>query len=41
MHYRNGKEAKVGDKVIHRDMYGNIMTGRVIELNPGSTAGGK
>lgn len=36
MHYKNGKPAKVGDKVVVNDN-GNPLAGIVIEVIPGST----
>lgn len=34
MHYANGKEAKVGDKVVGKDACGNAIGGFVIEAHP-------
>lgn len=36
MHYKNGREAKLGDKVISKDCCGTIQTGVVVALYPGS-----
>ena len=36
MHYKNGKPAKVGDKVIGKDWNGNPLAGIVANLSPGS-----
>lgn len=36
MHYANGREAKVGDLVVGKDIAGNPVAGRVLELIPGS-----
>jgi hypothetical protein len=36
MHYKNGREAKVGDKVITKDCCGTIHAGVVVALYPGS-----
>jgi hypothetical protein len=32
MHYKNGREAKAGDEVIHLDPYGRIKTGVLFDL---------
>jgi hypothetical protein len=37
MHYRNGREAKVGDKVIGKDCSGNPVGGILTSTNAGST----
>jgi hypothetical protein len=36
MHYKNGREAKAGDKVVHLDPYGEVNTGLIFDLKPGS-----
>lgn len=36
MHYMNGKEATVGDKVVAVDEVGNAMAGTVVETVPGA-----
>lgn len=36
MHYRNGKEARVGDKVVGRDLGGQPLAGTVVETQGGS-----
>lgn len=36
MHYKNGKEAKLGDKVVTKDCCGTVSTGVVVALYPGS-----
>jgi hypothetical protein len=38
MHYKNGREAKVGDQVIGRDWKGRIISGILIAIEPGSTS---
>lgn len=40
MHYRNGREAKIGDKVVGRDSNGNAQGGILIAVNPGETCNG-
>ncbi len=37
MHYKNGCEAKVGDKVVGRDWQGNPVSGVVTKTVPGAT----
>jgi len=37
MHYKNGREAKVGDKVVGKDCGGAINAGTIVEIQPGST----
>lgn len=37
MHYKNGREAKVGDPVIGKDYQGLPFSGIVAKTNPGST----
>lgn len=34
MHYKNGREAKVGDKVIGKDANGNPIGGTLVECFP-------
>lgn len=36
MHYKNGREAKVGDRVISKDCNGNVFAGVVVVATPGS-----
>jgi hypothetical protein len=36
MHYKNGREAKVGDKVLVNDNYNWPYTGLLISASPGS-----
>jgi hypothetical protein len=38
MHYKNGREAKDGDQVIGKGWTGDVITGRIIDLNPGATS---
>lgn len=38
MHYKNGREAKVGDHVVKRLSDGTVKTGVVVSLVPGATA---
>jgi len=38
MHYKNGREAKVGEQVVGKDSNGNAVGGTLVEINPGSTA---
>lgn len=37
MHYKNGREAKVGDKVISKDSAGNVTSGIVLFMYPATT----
>lgn len=37
MHYKNGREAKVGDGVVGRDWAGNPIAGVVVQCSPGAT----
>lgn len=37
MHYKNGREAALGDKVIHKDSLGQVNMGIVVSANAGST----
>jgi len=32
MHYKNGKEAKIGDQVVGRDCCGNLVVGVLMEI---------
>lgn len=32
MHYKNGKEAKIGDQVVGRDSCGNVVAGVLMEI---------
>ena len=34
MHYKNGREAKVGDKIVGRDVSGSPLAGVVIDRYP-------
>ena len=34
MHYKNGKEAKIGDQVVGRDCCGNVVAGVLVEIVP-------
>jgi len=34
MHYKNGREAKVGDKVVGRDWAGNPTAGIIVQVAP-------
>ena len=36
MHYKNGREAKIGDRVIGKDVYGKVLAGILIEVVPGT-----
>lgn len=36
MHYKNGREVKVGDKFVSKDAYGNASGGTVVNVIPGS-----
>ncbi len=36
MHYKNGKLAKVGDKIVGKDWNGNPVAGIVANVSPGS-----
>ena len=38
MHYKNGREAKLGDRVVGRDSYNNLVTGTVVQIMPGATS---
>ena len=35
MHYKNGREAKIGDKVVGKDCNGNPVGGLLVEGYPG------
>ncbi len=37
MHYRNGREAKIGDRIVGRDASGSPFSGVVIGNYPGAT----
>lgn len=37
MHYKNGREAKLGDKVVGKDCNGNPVGGILVSGYPGST----
>ena len=37
MHYKNGRESKIGDKIVWKDWSGNIQSGTIVWANPGST----
>jgi hypothetical protein len=42
MHYRNGREAKVGDRVVGADCGGNPISGVLIQVNAeGTTCNGR
>ncbi len=34
MHYKNGREVKIGDKVVGRNWSGNPVSGIVVAVNP-------
>jgi hypothetical protein len=36
MHYRNGREAKIGDQIVGRYPMGNLVSGILVKANPGS-----
>lgn len=36
MHYKNGREAKLGDKVVGKDPNGNAIGGILVSAYPGS-----
>ncbi len=36
MHYKNGKEAKVGDRVVGKDTNGNPTSGVLVDIMVGS-----
>jgi hypothetical protein len=36
MHYKNGREVKLGDQVVGKDCAGNIQSGTVIKATAGS-----
>lgn len=36
MHYKNGREAKVGDKIVGKDCGGNPIAGTIIHLQAGT-----
>lgn len=36
MHYKNGREAKVGDQVVSKDSYGNASGGILVRADPNS-----
>ena len=36
MHYKNGKEAKVGDRVVGHDCCGNVVAGILGSITPGT-----
>lgn len=38
MHYKNGREAKVGDQVVARDYNGTAFAGVVVKTIPGTDA---
>jgi len=37
MHYKNGREAKIGDKILGKDSRGNPVAGVLVSASPGST----
>jgi hypothetical protein len=37
MHYKNGREAKVGDRIVGVDSAGHPVAGVLVEAHPGST----
>jgi hypothetical protein len=37
MHYKNGREAKIGDKILGKDSMGNPVAGILVSANAGST----
>lgn len=37
MHYKNGREAKVGDQIVGKDSNGNAIGGTLINANAQST----
>ena len=36
MHYKNGREAKVGDQVVGRDCCNRVLAGVLVEITPGT-----
>lgn len=38
MHYKNGREAKIGDKIYYRDYQGMIKPGIVVDQCSGATS---
>jgi hypothetical protein len=38
MHYKNGREAKIGDTVLAKNWNGQPYTGLVTSITPGSTS---
>lgn len=36
MHYKNGREAKVGDVIVTKDYNGIVGTGVIVKANPGA-----
>lgn len=38
MHYKNGREAKVGDKVVGVDSCGGPVAGVLVSVQPGATS---
>lgn len=38
MHYKNGREAKLGDQIVMSDKHGNFVAGTVIRITAGATS---
>lgn len=38
MHYKNGREVKIGDQVVGKDWQGNAVAGIVVKTTPGADA---
>jgi hypothetical protein len=36
MHYKNGREVKIGDQVVGKDWQGNALAGIVVKTAPGA-----
>jgi hypothetical protein len=38
-HYKNGREVKVGDKIVGQNQYAGVFAGNVVAIYPGSSTG--
>ncbi len=36
MHYKNGRKAQIGDQVVGKDSYGNLLAGILVKIHPGT-----